>query len=229
MELFKKYAAVNLESHSVREIKFARARYGVLKAFVDELRTVSYEDIRIKDLCRRAEISEPSFYNYFPKKEHLFLYYIGLWGVDVQLHMKDLRPGLTRIYELFQYTGDYASKNANLLMEIIAYQARTNTIKSAKEIAPLTAAEKRIVFGNEPNIDSFSDQGLGPILKENIREAILSGELPKTTSVDTLLMTLASVFFGLPVLILHEPSTSLSGYYKKVLQSILPLPSRRKK
>lgn len=229
MELFKKYAAVNLDGYSVREIKYARARYRVLEAFVEELQSVRYEDIRIKDLCRRAEISEPSFYNYFPKKDHLFLYYIGLWGVDVQLHTQSLRGGLSRIFALYQYTGDYASKNANLLKEIIAYQARTDTIKSSKDISPLTAAEKRIVFGNEPNIDTFSDQGLGPILKENIQEAILSGELPKTTSVETLLMTLASIFFGLPVLVLHQPSQNLSLHYKKVLQTILPLPGRRKK
>ena len=57
MKLFGKYGAAELKGFSVREIKFARARLGVLEQFASALQTTSYADIRIKDLSRACEIS----------------------------------------------------------------------------------------------------------------------------------------------------------------------------
>jgi hypothetical protein len=223
MKLFGNYGPADLSAFSVREIKFARARLGVLGAFAQALQKTAYQDIRIKDLSRTCEISEPSFYSYFPQKDDLFLYFISLWSVDVQLHTKHLEPGLEAIYEIFRYTASTAKTNPNLLKEIISYQSRTDPAQAAKHVTPVSLAEKHIAFGKAPDLEMYPDQGLGPVLKRNLERALHSRQLQAGANVDVLLLTLGSVFFGVPVLVIHQDPGHLADYYEKVLQSILPL------
>ena len=223
MRLFGKYAEENLAEFSVREIKFARARLSVLLAFSSEIRAKNYEEIRIRDLCRLAEISEPSFYNYFPRKDDLFLYFISLWSVDVQLHCLNLSSGVKTIYEIFRYTALQSAGNPGLLKEIIAYQARTSTAKAMKQITPVTLAEKSIVFGNVSGLADFPDQGLGPVLSSHLQSAVDQGELPKSTSPEIYSLILGAVFFGVPVIIIHNEPDRLAEYYEMALNRILPV------
>ncbi|MBL8019637.1 MAG: TetR/AcrR family transcriptional regulator [Leptospirales bacterium] len=229
MDLFGKYGIPDLSRFSVREIKFARARLGVLQAFARMLKKTDYRDIRIKDLSRVCEISEPSFYNYFPQKDDLFLYFISLWSVDVQLHTQNVRPGLAAIHEIFQYTASSTEQNPALLREIISYQARTDTSLSVKGITPVSLAEKTIAFGSVPDLDRYPDQGLGPVLEANLKAALKNRELQAGASVQVLNLVLASVFFGLPVIVMHQSPKSLGDYYRLAIDEILPRAKKRGK
>lgn len=219
--LFGNYAPEDLSGFSVRAIKFARARLAVLKSFIYELTEKNYEDIRIKDLCRDAEISEPSFYNYFPRKDDLFLYFISLWSVDVQLHCREIKQGTETIRELYRYTAANSAKNPGLIKEIIAYQARTNTAQSKEKVTAVTLAEKSILFGNVPGLAEIPDQGLGPVLIQNLTHAVDSGELPESVSPQIYALILASLFFGVPVITIHNEPEKLAGYYDLAVNQIL--------
>lgn len=229
MKLFGRYGPEDLGRFSVREIKYARARLGVLEKFVHALQDTACADIRIRDLSRACEISEPSFYNYFPKKDDLFLYFISLWSVDIQLHTERFEPGVEAIYEIFRYTASSAKQNPNLLKEIIAYQSRTSPAMEALGMTPVSPAEKHIAFGSAPGLEQYPDQGLGPVLQNHLKEALRKGELPRGASLDVLTLALGSVFFGVPVLVIHQNPARLTDSYNKVLQSILPLKKDRKR
>ena len=219
-EVFGKYITEDTSGFSVREIKFARARLAVLQAFVEEISRKNYEEIRIKDLCREAEISEPSFYNYFPRKDDLFLYFISLWSVDVQLHCRSLLPGLDTIRELFCYTAEKSGKNPELLKQVIAYQARTNTSEAIKGITPVTLAEKTVVFGRVSGMEQLPDSGMGPVLFNNLSAAIENGELPSTVDAQAFTLILGALFFGVPVIMLHNEPEKLSIYYQHSLDQL---------
>ncbi len=44
----------------------------ILQTTIALLKTKTYEDITIKDICREAEISRQTFYNYFKSKDEIF-------------------------------------------------------------------------------------------------------------------------------------------------------------
>lgn len=54
-----------------KEKKFARTKIALLNALISAMGKKSFAEIKIKDLCLTAEISEPTFYNYFTEKNHL--------------------------------------------------------------------------------------------------------------------------------------------------------------
>lgn len=56
--VFQRYAEEDLSEFSVRNIKYARARLGLLDALLEELQHSPIHQIRVRDLCRRAEVSE---------------------------------------------------------------------------------------------------------------------------------------------------------------------------
>ncbi len=65
---------MDMAEYSLREIKHARTKIALMKAFIEHLRHSSFEDISVKDACKRAEISEGTFFNYFPGKIDYLLY-----------------------------------------------------------------------------------------------------------------------------------------------------------
>lgn len=63
--------AQNAAGPGLRERKKARQRAAILKAGVELFRTRGYEHTTVDDIAHAAEISQPTFYNYFPSKDAL--------------------------------------------------------------------------------------------------------------------------------------------------------------
>jgi len=210
-----------MQHFGLREINYARSRIAVFWAFLNAIQKTSIENIRITDLCRAAEISEPSFYNYFPRKDDLFLYFISMWSLDVQLQTKGKKPGMQTIQEVFSYTAEKSSRFRNLLPEIIAYQARTDIRERIKEIKPASNAEKMLIFGRVEGLEQLPAQGLGPILEANINAALAQGELNPEIDSSVYTLMLASFFFGIPVLARQYPPGNLSKFFSMALNAML--------
>ncbi|MDH4200436.1 MAG: TetR/AcrR family transcriptional regulator [Spirochaetia bacterium] len=224
-EVFKKYGPDDISKYGLRDIKFGRARLAILDAFLQSLAKTPYEQILIKDLCRAAEISEPSFYNYFPRKDDLFLYFISLWSVDAQLHCFKDTKGISTIHKVYSYTARQMSRQAVPLMkEIIAYQAKTNVSARVSQIKPVSAAEKILVFGNVPDIEKIPDQGLGPIIRSNLEAAKQSGEISSKVNIEVIGLILGSLFFGIPVLLLHSHPEAIEASFQLTLDYVLKKP-----
>lgn len=98
----------------LKERKFAKTRTNLTFAFLSELEVKPFEEIKIKDLCQIAEISEPTFYNYFPEKGDLILHYIQIWSLQVSVFAKEKKlaeSGWGQISALFRYTAKESKKN----------------------------------------------------------------------------------------------------------------------
>lgn len=60
----------------LRQTKYFRTRLHLAQIFVDKLQGERFEEISIKDICKEAEISEATFFNYFPQKIDVIAYWL---------------------------------------------------------------------------------------------------------------------------------------------------------
>lgn len=192
----------------LREKKFAKSKLALLQAFLDHLNAgENLDEISIKALCEKAEVSQATFFNYFPKKQDLIVYYIALWTIEV-LHFCEYELQATTYYErilgFMDYTAEKLSGGTQIMSEIIVYQARQ---QEEPDLPEITRAERLLAFPNLENTGKLPTRGLNSVVPEYVRGAIKNKELPPGTDPDLVVLAIISVFFGVPM-ILKDPQTS---------------------
>ncbi|NUM42141.1 MAG: TetR/AcrR family transcriptional regulator [Leptospiraceae bacterium] len=205
---------------TVREIKYAKSRLRLLHSLIKELKNKPASEIKIKDLCKKAEISEPSFYNYFPQKDDIFFYFVGLWSIELFLYSQKSKSGLDSIYQFFSYTGKTSELHPYLMKELLAYQARADILSRSKFVQPVTDAEKTITFGSVDGIEKISGDGLRTLIFQSLKKAVDDGELPRATNLDEVSMAVGGIFFGVAGLCASLNFKNLSTHYKNSLEII---------
>ena len=113
---------------SLRERKFAKTRLALAEAATNHLEVAAFETLSVKALCDRVQISEATFFNYFPRKEDLIVYLDRLWTLELNWYGKqasEQQQGLAVIDSMFRYTAIQIQKKPGLMGEIIAYEARS--------------------------------------------------------------------------------------------------------
>ena len=68
---------------SLRQRKFAKTRLALAEAVTHHLEAAPFETLSVKALTERVQISEATFFNYFPKKEDLSVYLERLWTLEL--------------------------------------------------------------------------------------------------------------------------------------------------
>ena len=67
----------------LRERKHAKTKVALTMAFVERLKSARLDEISIKEVCDSVDISEATFYNYFPAKIDLIYYYQQLLALKI--------------------------------------------------------------------------------------------------------------------------------------------------
>jgi AcrR family transcriptional regulator len=89
----------------LRERKYVRTKLQLVQALQAALEKQSLEQLSVRTLCEAAEISEATFFNYFPKKTDLLDYLGRLWALELNwytLQAAESQPGLAAIQALFE-------------------------------------------------------------------------------------------------------------------------------
>jgi AcrR family transcriptional regulator len=162
-------------------------------------------------------VSEASFFNYFARKSDVLLYAVQLWSVEMAWHAQQIAEassGLAAITEIFALTARQVAEHPEPMAEIIAGQARMTT---RPVFASLTVAERLLRFPTLEGIATVRGEGLDEILPPLIDRAIAAGELPADTDRQRLLVALATVFLGLPVVLRGANSAHLEDAYRNHL------------
>ncbi|MCW7468084.1 TetR/AcrR family transcriptional regulator [Leptospira kanakyensis] len=200
LSLKHKYPSDSLLRFPLKERKFAKTRTNLIFAFLSEFESKDFDSIKIKDLCEIAEVSEPTFYNYFPEKGDLLLHYIQIWGLQVSVFAKEMKlseSGWGLLSALFRYTAKESKKNPRILLEIISFQAKN---KRTLHQSRLTGAERVLIFPNTAGIEELNADGVEGIIQKALSIAAKNGELPESTDWKSFGMVLGSCFFGVPIL-----------------------------
>ena len=203
---------------SLRERKFARTRLALAEAASGHLEAASFETLSVKSLCERVQISEATFFNYFPKKDDLIVYLDRLWTLELNWYGEQAmqqQQGLAVIEALFRYTSIQIQKKPGLMGEIIAHEARSRERHSGPDIS---LAERMLAFSDLEGIENLSDDSLEALLRGSLQMAIEMGELPENTVISVAMVGLVAIFYGVPLALQHSNPAAIAAMYRQQLE-----------
>jgi AcrR family transcriptional regulator len=207
----------NAPRFSLRERKFARTRLALAEVVSNHLENASLEALSVRALCERAQVSEATFFNYFPKKEAIVVYLDKLWSLELHWYGQQAasqQKGLQVIEALFRYTAIQIQKKPGLMGEIIAYEARERERTPRPEITP---AERAMAFRDLAGIEELEDNGIEMLLRKSLQQAVDQGELPPNTLLPAAMIGLVSIFYGVPLAIQHTQPANIGSMYRQQL------------
>lgn len=202
---------------SLRERKFARTRADIANAATHYLEQASYETLSVKVLCQSAEVSEATFFNYFPKKEDLIIYLDTLWSLELSWYGEQAAArerGLAVIDAVFRHAALQIKQKPGLMGEIIAWQAR-NRIKVVRP--EISLAERMLVYPDLVGIETTEEGRIEGLLSNALQQAISNDELPDNTVLPVAMMALVSIFYGVPLVIQHSNPAGVGLMYRQQL------------
>lgn len=199
-----------------REIKTAQNKQKILNSLLARMHKEVFDKIKISDLCTDTNISQASFYNYFPQKSDILVYYIQLWAVEMhwQILIERKLIGLNAIDALFNLTAETCATQPQLMAEIVAFQAKS--LKIIK-VTPLSKADKLVAYPNYQGIETMVVEDLPALLSINIQQAIDAKELPRCSDVGTLIVSLSATFFSVPIMFNQSPLADIQAAYQQQL------------
>lgn len=201
----------------LRDRKFARTRLALAEAAIRHLESAPLDTLSVRSLCDQVQISEATFFNYFPKKEDLIVYLDRLWTLELNWYGQQAaqqQRGLAVIEALFRYTAIQIQKKPGLMGEIIAHEARARERHPGPEI---TAAERLLAFSDLDGIGGLPDDSLEGLLRGALQAAIDQGELPENTAVSAAMVGLVSIFYGVPLAMQHTNPAAIGAMYRQQL------------
>jgi AcrR family transcriptional regulator len=209
---------------SLRERKFARTKLALLRAAVDRLREKSLDQITVKELCEAAEVSEATFFNYFPRKDDLLHYFIQLWTVEVTLRAEKAvgaDAGLAYIEQVFDYTGLQLGDHPRLMLEIIGRMAlEPPPAECVRRWGELSRAERLQAFPDLEDVECCLERGLKDVFRPPLERALAHGELPAEVDIEVALLALLSTFFGVPLWLGFQEPARIRAAYERQLRLI---------
>jgi AcrR family transcriptional regulator len=201
----------------LRQRKYARTKLGLLDATLTALAARSLEDVTVGELCEAVSISEASFFNYFPRKADLLVYYVQLWSLEMAWHSQAQSSGpggLTGIEEIFARTGRRIAEHPGVMVEIIGEQVR---MTDGPDFPEVTVAERLLAFPDLSGIETETAVGVEELLPPLLYRAIETGELPRDTDRAAVLTALSAIFFGVPVVHRRTGAGEVEAAYRRQL------------
>ncbi len=199
----------------LRERKFAQTRLKLAQALVKRLESASLEEIVVRDLCEDVEVSEATFFNYFPRKVDLLDYYTQLWMLDLNWRCRhSLREGLAAVAVSFDLMAQAFKTQTGVMSEIIARQALQREKPAVVEIG---VAERLIAYPDHAGVEVLPVGGVDKVWLPALEQAIRSGELPTNSPMSSLMVGLASIFYGLPLALGQDKASAIPSLYMQQL------------
>jgi len=190
----------------LRERKQAKTRLAIYDACIRALKTKRLADIKVEEICEEVEISRGTFFTYFPKKQDVIIYATRLWSIKIgwvasQTPQKEL--GIAFIEYIFNNLSSDIQKSQMLWVEITvlrAFEPETIYLLNQNKISLVTKTDKIIRFPDKPGIEDIPEGTIVTLFRENLKIAIKKRELPTTLDIDSALISLTSIVYGVPMM-----------------------------
>ena len=181
--------------YSLREKKHARTKIALMNAFIERLRNSRFENISIKDVCKSAEISEGTFFNYFPEKIDVITFYVNLMTMKVIWKAQKKAPKgkyIALINAFFEELADEFTK-LDITYELISIMVVQHEKPKKTTISDI---EKNLVFPDLAGIEDISPLLIDEFFRECMEGALKNGELPGSINIDNALVSLMTIMVG---------------------------------
>jgi len=199
----------------LRQRKFARTRLNLSQALARRLEQSSLEEVVVRDLCDDVEVSEATFFNYFPRKLDLLDYHTQLWMLDLSWRCQSSEAqGVAAIAVSFDFMAASLQKQSGVMGEMIARQA---LLREKPEPIEIGLAERQIAYPDYEGIEALPVGGVDKAWLPALEQAIRSGELPANSHIPTVMVGLAAIFYGVPLVLRQVNLAAISSAYTQQL------------
>ena len=208
---------MNPNDYSLREVKHARTKIALMNAFIERLRNSRFEDISIKDVCKNAEISEGTFFNYFPEKIDVITYYVNLMTMELiwKARQKAAKGrSIALLNAFFETLADDLIK-INIKYELISIMIVQH---ERPKKAAISDIEKHLVFPDLAGIEDISPLLIDEFFRECMEGALKNGELPGSVNIDDALVSLITIMVGTMIAIKFSNIKNIKHQYLRQLQ-----------
>jgi AcrR family transcriptional regulator len=189
---------------SLRERNYAQTKLALLRVATEKIQTRPLADISVKEICGAVPVSEMTFYNYFPRKTDLLVYYIQVITLEATWYLQHAvkqKTHLEMVEECLDFMARKLVAEPLMMTETLAYFGQE---RQPPEFTPLSKAEQILAFPNLPGIEDLEvkDVRIETLIESHLRQAIQHEELPKGTDLKSIVLMSVSMFAGL-VMNLH--------------------------
>ena len=225
MELISEVYVKDIKSFPLKERKRARIRLALAEALLEQTQTSSFEKIKIELLCQEAEISRATFFRLFPRKIDLIFYVINIWIIEIGWQLEQnfySDSGYQKIKKFYQLTAESYEKHPNFFIEAIGQRA-LNTVEfnsQDNESNQVAIVERLIRFPDYEGIENIPEGGFLVLLREYIKLSQKHNELPESLDVEKAVLSLACLFYGVPIMVSDRSSDNLTKSYSDQLSTI---------
>lgn len=198
----------------LREMKFARVRLAILSAVLRLTKERSLADISVREICELAQVAPATFFNYFPSKEDVLVYYMRLWSIPVTLQCRAAAAQGTvfdAVAAVFDYTAREMEQDPRLMFEIIAYIAHA---KEPPQPPSISRAERLLAFPGHPDAEDVEPQSIDELFTALLKQAVRAGELPSSVSIEAVALLLKTMFYGVPLATRREGVHTVRRAYR---------------
>jgi AcrR family transcriptional regulator len=212
-----------LRQFPLRERKKAVTRLGILDAVINRLNTKPLADITIEEICEDVQISRGTFFQYFPQKTDVLVFYGLLWNLEAMWTATcspDVSSGIQAIEQMFKSLGRQVETYPQLWMEIVsvrALQPEKFAAMGSRKTDQVPEVERLIRFPELPGIASIPEGNFRQFFLYNLKAAIDKKELPETTDIETAFLSLASTFYGIPLMSFDKSPVRCSTAFENQL------------
>lgn len=202
--------------YSLREKNYARTKVGLMNAFMERLKTKRFDDISIKEVCQAVEVAEGTFFNYFPEKIDVIVYFLHLLITKMIWRAKqDVPQGkyLALIESVF-------GRMAEMMISVhVFYQITSVLLVQSEQLkkGEISGLEKRMAFPDQAGIEDSPTKSMGSWLKECLAAAKKSGELPPKTNINDIYISLMTILSGTLIATKFGDAKSRGYHYKRQL------------
>jgi AcrR family transcriptional regulator len=204
---------------SLRRAKAARLKISILEHTLKLVGRKSFDDLHVEDICAKVKISKVTFFNYFPQKEDVLLYYFRIWCLHRAVELRDKpREGVAGMYYLFEKLSEDCESHPGVILSLIGYLA---DLKRPPKPFPVKLEEKQLLYADRADIAHVEILSVDQLFEKFALEAIFRKEITRTSSTRELTNLLSSVFYGVVVSTHVHQQVQLRFYFRRTLDMLL--------
>lgn len=203
----------------LREKKFARTKVAITFNLIEKLLHTPFENISVKEICREVEISEATFFNYFPKKSDIIDYYTTLKMYQNFWNLKEKNKITTNPIENIKsfFAVMAESTRPTVFNEIFCFYLKNKHYDNMK--CKISATEKIIAFPECKGIEELPPMTTHEFFTQELKKAINEKLINESTDVVKTVTILHIIMYGSLVFAHTDPKNDLKDYYKTQLNS----------
>lgn len=203
----------------LREKKFARTKISITFNVIEKLLHTSLDNISVKEICREVEISEATFFNYFPKKTDIIDYYTSLKMFKHFWVLKQKTKESDNPIETIKAFFDVIAENIRpaIFNEIFCFYFKNKQYDNMT--TKISASEKIIAFPECDGIETIQKKTTTEFLSEQVAKAIKENIFKKDTDIFKTVTILHIILYGSLIYSHTDQKNSLKDYYATQLNS----------